>query len=274
MAADNRRRALPGKDRPTVVPPFDPGEYARSHETTRSDRIAYPASHDEIPWSSDLGEIGSVRDMLELPESRFFSRLDERVRRAELLLALLRSRGLARNTVGRALMAQLEAVRQAATELRAPQLVALLEVLGAVVGELTDISNDDTTHTMDLLVLDENEVSCDLVALAVESRGHTVRCAASFEELVTLVGERIPGLVISDAELANAPVRCLAKNIRDVIGDVPLALFTTQEGAEVERVAREVGVAWWLPKRRGVEALTSTLTNWIEYNHRKEQTSG
>lgn len=252
-----------------MVPPFDPkgaGEF--TDEPTTSVTGAASALSFELERSTSLDESDLGLEMLDLPESRFFARLDERVRRAELLLALLRSGSLSREVVGRALQSQLAAIRQGASGIGAPSLVELLGVLGAVVGELCGAPAASEGGSLDLLVLDEHEVSRDLVALAAESQGHTVRCAGSFEQFVALFGERRPALVIADAELTNAPLRCLALDLRGLLGDVPLALFTSRDDDEVAQIATQASVAWWLPKSRGVEGLTSRLATWIAENRK------
>jgi CheY-like chemotaxis protein len=210
--------------------------------------------------ATDLAATGTAREMLELPETVFFSRLDDRVRRAELLLVLLRTGGLSRATAARALRAQLEAIRHGATHLGAPQLVALLDVLGDAVAELGDLSRTRPENApRDVLVLDEDEVSRDLVALAFESHGQIIRCASSFDEFVVLFGERRPDLVVTDAELATAPPRYFCATLRELVGDVPIALFTTRQLAEIDLVARAAGAACCVPKEHGVEALLTAL---------------
>ena len=75
-------------DRETLRPAFDLDDFAR-----RSEEPA-PKSRPLDEIDRYLDSMRSARGMLEPPESVFMTRLDDRIRRAELLLTLLKSGGL------------------------------------------------------------------------------------------------------------------------------------------------------------------------------------
>ncbi len=257
-----RRMRSTSNDRPTVRVPgavdlFRDGDSGlRRASTGKDDRAMNVSSLDVSP---------SVLDMLELPESIFFARLDERVRRSQLMLVLLQTGAISHSTAGRALQAQLEAIRRGAVDLGAPQLVALLDVLGAVVGELAGLPRGQSTHSArDVLVLDENEVARDLVSLAMESAGHAVRCASTFDEMLTLFHERRPDVVLSDAELSNAPTRVFCQTLRDALGQVPIVLFASRVDDAVLAAARAADVSCCVSKEAGIEALVAKLATLFE----------
>lgn len=228
----------------------------RSTSVSGSERGDGPSSLDAAP---------AVRDMLEPPESFFFASLDERVRRSQLMHVLLKTGALSRPIVGRALQAQLEAVRRGAFALGAPPLVALLEVLADVVGELAQVPKGLNPHAArDVVVLDEDEVARDLVALAIESEGHAVRCASGFDELLALCNERRPDVVVSDAELSNAPARIFCQTLRDALEQVPIVLFATRIDEGVLVSARAANAHSCVPKEAGIETLIAELATLFE----------
>lgn len=259
---DAHRVRSTSHERPTVRAPSGVDFFEEVASGLRSKADVDPEG-DAGP--SSLEAAYSVRDMLEPPEDVFFASLDERVRRSQMMRVLLKTGALSRPTAGRALQAQLEAVRRGALALGAPQLVALLEVLGAVVGELAQVPERELARAArDVVVLDEDEVGRDLVALAIESEGHAVRCASTFDELLALCGERRPDVVISDAELRKAPARIFCPTLRDALGDVPVLLFATRADDEVFAAARAADIRYCVPKEVGIGALIANLATSFE----------
>jgi CheY-like chemotaxis protein len=250
-------------EKPTLRPTFDVIAFARSQERNG------PPSSTSSPAVAPMVNVSlddPSGDMLKLPETVFFSRLDDRVRRTELLLMMIRSGGISRSIGARALRAQLEALRRGAIDLGVLDLVALLEVIGAVVGELTDTSRDDTCHAREVLVLDEDEVQRDLITLAVEAEGHSVRCARDFDELVELIGERVPDVLVTEAELTNVPTRYLASALRDLVSAVPIVAFTTKSDAATTASLHHIS-ARMVSKEAGIEALVAELSSlWMKRN--------
>jgi CheY-like chemotaxis protein len=250
-------------EKPTVRPTFDVLAFARSQERNGPPSSMSPA---ELSPLVNVSLDEASGDMLKLPETVFFSRLDDRVRRTELLLMMIKSGGISRTIGARALRAQLEAMRRGAIDLGVLDLVAFLEVIGAVVGELTETSRDDTCSAREVLVLDDDEVQRDLITLAVESEGHSVRCARDFDELVELIGERVPDVLVTEAELANAPTRYLAKALRDLVSGVPIVAFTTKTDAATTAALRDIS-ARMVSKEAGIEALVAELSSlWTKMN--------
>ena len=261
---DARRLRHLSTERPTVRVPsgVDP-----SVEASTGLRLASLTVSDAPPSpspSSSLEKTPAARGMLELPEELFFARLDERARRLELMLVLLQTGALSRPIAGRALQAQLEAIRRGALVLGTPQLAALIAAISGAVGELAQLPRGASAPpARDVIVLDEDEVSRDLVALAMEAEGHAVRCAATFDEMVTLFDERRPDIVVSDVELSNAPARIFCQTLADVLGDVPIILFASRLDGDVLSAASLAGVSSVVPKESGIEVLLAELTTMI-----------
>jgi CheY-like chemotaxis protein len=214
------------------------------------------------PSASDAKSLTALEESFELPELEFLKRLDERARRAELMAALLRAGGLSPEDAVRALQATLGAVASSASEANLRSISRLGAALRAVIGNLGIAPHiDDEARVVDTLVLDESELSRDLVALAVESQGHTVRCAATFEEFVREIHQRKPGLIITEIELSNAPARFLCATLRELLENsrAPLVLFSEVAEPELSTHARELGARRIVSKDRGVDGLILEL---------------
>lgn len=197
-----------------------------------------------------------------MPERRFFDRLEERARRAELLTVMLQAQGLSPASGVRALQAALRAIVASAEETHLKSLASLTRALDAAIGQLgIDTAGSAVARTFDVLVLDETEISRDLVALAVEAQGHMVRCAATYDEFVRHLDERLPDLIITDLELSNAPPRHFCDGLTELLATraVPLVFFSSLEPTLVAQLARRSRAHAAISKAEGVSGLMTTL---------------
>lgn len=207
-----------------------------------------------------LEAIPEVRHMLDLPESAFLARLDERVRRTNVLLDMIRAGVFDRDAGARALRSQLDGVRRGAQELGSmPELVGLLGSLADAVMALSESGAlPRPVEARDVLVMEEDDVARDVIALTVESRGHAVRCARDFDEFVSYFDEQRPDIVLSEVELEKAPARFYCTTLRDLVGDLPIVFYArrTDDVREATEAARgEVLVS----KAGGASALLVAL---------------
>jgi CheY-like chemotaxis protein len=198
----------------------------------------------------------------EMPELAFFQQLDERARRAELMNALLRAGGLTPQSAVHALQAALGAIEASATDANLPTLAnlssALRQAIGALgIGEPTL----DEERVVDTLVLDESELSRDLVALAVEAQGHTVRCASTYEEFVKELEQRRPGLIITEVQHSNAPARSFCAILEELLDNrrIPVVFFSDLDPTELAELAAKHAARRSIPKDLGVNVLIEEL---------------
>lgn len=236
--------------RPTAAPPPHDKRYL-AHSDPRHLQSTVPPSG-----------VSLLEEDFVMPERTFFDRLEERARRAELLTVMLQAQGLSPASGVRALQAALGAIVASAEETHLTSLASLSRALQAAIGEL-GISpvQGGSVRTFDVLVLDETEVSRDLVALAVEAQGHMVRCAATYNDFVRHLDERLPDLLITDLELTNAPARHFCQSLAELLATrpVPIVFFSSLDPQVMEDLARTARARAAISKAKGVTALMTEL---------------
>ena len=235
--------------RPTAPPP---------------DKVGYAehAQHRHLQSTVPPSGVSMLEEDFVMPERLFFDRLEERARRAELLTVMLQAQGLSPASGVRALQAALGAIVASAEETHLKSLASLTRALQAAIGELgIATTHDPKARTFDVLVLDETEISRDLVALAVEAQGHMVRCAASYDDFVRHLDERLPDLLITDIELTNAPPRHFCASLAELLTTrpVPVVFFSSVEASVMEDLARKARARAAISKAKGVTALMTEL---------------
>jgi hypothetical protein len=164
--------------RPTAPPAFDLNQFARDAESALR--------------TADLKDLGAAlapvyanrrSDVPRRPEDRIarqlLDRIDEVARRTELVAALLRAGGIAPAAGARAIASQLDAIGTAAADTNEQPIASLVSALRMAVERLGRIADEHAPPVRDVLVLEPDAVSRDLIALAVESQGHRVRVAGT-----------------------------------------------------------------------------------------------
>jgi DNA-binding NarL/FixJ family response regulator len=84
--------------------------------------------------------------------------------------------------------------------------------------------------------------------------------AASGEEALGEVEEADPDVVVMDLKLLGMDGLETARQIRDARPDQQIILYSAYVDADVERMAKEAGVAVCVPKLSGVEALAREIS--------------
>jgi PleD family two-component response regulator len=234
-----------------TVPPPDQKEYAEI------------AGHAHLQSTVPPSGVSLLEEDFVMPERRFFDRLEERARRAELLTVMLQAQGLSASSGVRALQAALGAIVTSAEETHLRSLASLARALQSAIGELGIAIpvTQSPARTFDVLVLDENELSRDLVALAVESQGHMVRCASSYNDFLRHLDERLPDLVVTDIEFSNAPAQLFCQGLSELLAmrPVPVVFFSGIDPAVMDKLARDFRARWAISKSRGISGFLSEL---------------
>jgi CheY-like chemotaxis protein len=168
---------------------------------------------------------------LELPDRAFYEDVEERARRLDLLDASLREGAIPADIAARAIEASLAAIAASAREASLPALTHLLSSLRSAFSGLGIAA--PVPRAIDAIVLDEDSASRDAIALALEVRGHTVRCAASWDEALFQLGRRPPALVIADVQVGSVPPASFCATLAEVLGaaDVPFVFFSDLDPA-------------------------------------------
>jgi hypothetical protein len=135
--------------------------------------------------------IRSEADLVTPRQRRVMTMLDERARRTELLAALAGAGGIDVEHTANVLCAELGELETSAREVNLDGLVAMARATRRVV-ELLGGCKLQHWRQREVVVLDDNEITRDLIALALQAEGHRVRSAGSVAELAYFVSERKP----------------------------------------------------------------------------------
>lgn len=106
--------------------------------------------------------------------------------------------------------------------------------------------------------MDDDAASGKLVGVALGLEGCDVRIAASAEEALAMLRTFRPRVMVIDLILPLMSGLLLAQRLKadDATSDIVLIAVTAFNGAEAERVAREVGIAAYV--RKPIDPLTFT----------------
>jgi CheY-like chemotaxis protein len=245
----------------TSPPPFDLNRFARDAEDIlRSGDLKHLGAWLAPVYDRRRTETGNSR--AEGPARALFDRIDEISRRTELAAALLSAGGIPAVSGTRALCAQLEAIQAVATSVDELSIASLAGALKLALGKLGGTQVEDESPVHDMLIVEPDEVSRDLIALAVESQGHVVRVADNLVSFIERFREKTPQVILTDAVLPDAPSLHLCRFMREVVdaGTIPIVIFASEADAStLERMARDAGAARCLSKDQGIEALMAEL---------------
>jgi CheY-like chemotaxis protein len=198
-------------------------------------------------------------------QRRVLELLDEQGRRTELLSALTRGGGLARDRAAQALRAELAELEAGAGEADMQGLAAMARATRELVEHLGEVTIAHWRQR-NVLVLDDNEVTRDLITLALEAEGHIVRVASSLNEFLALVNERKPDVVLTEARMPDAPDDqfCEFLRRRMAMDSIPIVIFSSAQGIELETLALNAGADLYLSKDQGIEDLIKELSRLFE----------
>jgi CheY-like chemotaxis protein len=194
-------------------------------------------------------------------QRRVLVQLEERARRIELVAALAGAGGFEAERAANILCAEL-------AELELSTSAAGLEGLGGfarAVRKLTEhIGNVKIAHwkQRDVIVFDDDEITRDLITLALQAEGHKVRSAGNLAELSMLVSERKPHVLLSEARMPEAPGSRLCQYLRVTMAleKIPIVIFSSARGDELAQLAHEAGADLYLSKDQGVSDLTAEVS--------------
>jgi CheY-like chemotaxis protein len=196
---------------------------------------------------------------------RFVELTEERGRRTELLAALTRAGGLEAQRAAYVLRAELRDLEAAAAAAALDGLASMARATRELVEHLGGVRVVHWKHR-DVVVLDDNEITRDLLALALEAEGHSVRVAADLEQLSLLVRERKPHILITEARMPGAPDDHFCNFLRRLmqIDSIPIVIFSSAQGGELATLALNAGADLYLAKDQGIGDLIRELTRLFE----------
>lgn len=189
-------------------------------------------------------------------QHRLLELLEARARRTELVAALTGAGGLEPERAANILCAELGELETSAGEAGLAELVAMASAMRKVVGHLGRVV-DREHQPREVLVLDDNEVTRDLITLALQAEGHRVRSADNVAEISALVRERKPHVLLTEARMPGAPAQrfCNYLRVTMTLEHIPIVLFSSAHGDELKLLAREAGADLYLSKDQGISDL-------------------
>jgi DNA-binding response OmpR family regulator len=109
-----------------------------------------------------------------------------------------------------------------------------------------------------ILVVDDSEISRELVRLVLEAHGHEVRGLETAEALDEAIEHHRPDLVLLDVSLPGAQGD---QALRKAAGRArcPVVLFSDRETAELAELARTSGASGFLRKTGDPEVLIAVV---------------
>jgi CheY-like chemotaxis protein len=199
-------------------------------------------------------------DPAALRQRRVMVLLEDRARRTELVEALAGAGGLRPERTASVLCAELGELATTAGEVGLEGLAAMARAMCKVIEQVAG-AKPAPPRQREVIVLDDNEVTRDLIMLALQAEGHHVRSAACVAELALLVRERRPDVVLSEARMPDAPGARFCNYLRHVmmLERVPIVMFSSARAEELAVLAREAGANLYLSKDQGIGDLMGSL---------------
>src|SRR6185295_11647784 len=154
------------------------------------------------------------------------------------------------------LCAELDELEISAAEVSLDGLVAMARAVRKVVGHLGHVS-DTSWQQRNVPVLDDNEVTRDLITLALQAEGHLVRSAATIADFAQLVRDRKPHVLLTEARMPDAPSTrfCNYLRVTMALEKIPIVIFSSAHGEELAILAHEAGADLFLSKDQGIDDL-------------------
>jgi CheY-like chemotaxis protein len=191
--------------------------------------------------------------------------LEDRARRTDLLAALTSAGGFEPRRAAAVVCAELGELETSAGEADLEGLVAMARAMRKIVECLGGVRNAHWRQR-DVIVLDDNEVTRDLITLALQAEGHRVRTAATVAELSYLVRERKPHVLLSEARMPDAPSArfCSYLRVTMALEKIPIVIFSSARGDELAVLSREAGADLYLSKDQGISDLMREVARLFE----------
>ena len=210
------------------------------------------------PDESGLGLVELGWDLN--PDARFYRGLKEHAKRAELLATLLTAGAFEEEEGLFAVRATLLALARNARECGIFPLEEIAMSLATSVRAI--VGSTHASPSVDVVVVDPDEVSRNLVAIRMEALGYTVRACAEYSELVACLSERVPELLIyetvQDEALSLTVCRTL-KELCETYRGMRLALFASTDEDTLRIHATTSGADVAVMKDAGLDDLVTRV---------------
>jgi CheY-like chemotaxis protein len=196
---------------------------------------------------------------------RVMNLLEDRARRTELVAAVTGASGVDADRAASALCAELNELEISAAEAGLQGLAAMAHTARKAVSYLGGVAVAKW-EPREVIVLDHDEATRDLVTIALQAEGHRVRSAANVAEASWLVCEKKPHVLLCEARLPDAPAVSFCNYLRRemALDRIPIVIFSSACADELVAFAREAGAEFYLSKDQGIGDLMGGVARLFE----------
>lgn len=120
------------------------------------------------------------------------------------------------------------------------------------------------SHTKNILYIEDNKDTCDLITLVFQKAGYKVTACGIPEEGIRLARDNDFAAIILDYRFDGIDGVDLCRVIRTFDSETPIIFFTGEAREAKKQVALEAGVQAYLIKPDDFERLEQTVTSLIK----------
>jgi CheY-like chemotaxis protein len=120
-------------------------------------------------------------------------------------------------------------------------------------------SRPDHARRARVLLVDDSEMTLDLVQARLVDLGFDVRIAMSFAEVGPIVTSFPPDVVVANVKRPDVPVTRLCTTLRATARGAMLLLGSSMNDAQLDQLARDAGADGWASKRLGLDTFVAQI---------------
>jgi CheY-like chemotaxis protein len=188
-----------------------------------------------------------------------FETMEQTARRLTLLAAIVGAGGLSQVRGARVLDSVLRELEASSSRPGVEPIRALAAALRATLGHLVP-DGERPLAGRNVLILEHDEVSADLVALAVEAEGHAVSIIRTADDLLRACRRRRFDVILTESAPPGLPVDGFCRLLREAAGAaIPIVLFGDGPPEQLQTIALNAGADRHICKDQGIDDLVAEL---------------
>ena len=124
---------------------------------------------------------------------------------------------------------------------------------------------DEQSHSAEVLVIDDDSLTCRTVARLIRAEGHIATCVFSASDAVRSLAKRVPQLLVLDVMLPDQTGLELLRMLRadPRTKAIPVILYTAVRDDKVRAEARQLGAADFVVKGGGWNELLPHISKYL-----------
>jgi CheY-like chemotaxis protein len=121
----------------------------------------------------------------------------------------------------------------------------------------------EKSHKRSVLILDDDQDILEVTKLILEMKGYHVQTRDSVTDVVQLVNETNPDIILVDLMIPEIGGREMMKNLKGnaKTKDIPALVFSAN--SEIEAISKTIGADGFLKKPFDIEQLEKTIESYI-----------